>query len=466
MTDAALVQRAVERASRWITAQRWFGDKSRTVTSLAIEHLAMLDGQEGKAAFAIVRFTFDCDDDVRYFVPVAWHDGGDELTIRDALADARFLGWLFAGFREMRVLHDGGDWVWTSDGGGRNALDEIDLHRVRPLEVEQSNSSVLFDDRIMLKVFRRLQPGINPDLEVTRYLTAEAGFRHVPALFGTLEGTFADESFVLAVLQEYVPNRGDCWGWFGGILRSLDEASLEMAVNAVGLLGQRTAEMHVALARATDDPAFVPEAIDKAYAADTLARVRQELDETASLLADSSFDPHDLARLIEGLRHRLASADALVGVLRTRIHGDYHLGQVLRTLDDDYAIIDFEGEPSRSIAQRREKASPLRDVAGMLRSLGYAAGALRKDNPSDRLLALLGMWETRARQVYLDRYRTVVGASSLPLVPEDEASFDAALHILEIEKSLYEARYEMNNRPTWLDIPMSALRHLATGDRM
>ncbi|MGN6483879.1 MAG: hypothetical protein ACTHMX_05695, partial [Thermomicrobiales bacterium] len=329
--------------------------------------------------------------------------------------------------------------------------------------VEQSNSSALFDNRVMLKVFRRLQPGINPDLEVTRYLTAEAGFAHVPALYGMMEAELGGESFVLGVLQEFVPNRGDCWGWFGKTLRALTTRTLDAAVDAVGLLGQRTAEMHVALARPTSDAAFAPEPVDQDYADETLRRVRTELDETGELLVSAGQDGRDV---LDGLRERLASSDALVGTVRTRIHGDYHLGQVLRTLEDDYAIIDFEGEPSRSIVQRREKYPPLRDVAGMLRSLGYAAGSLRKEDPDAPLAALVDTWESRARQVYLDRYREVAEASGLALVPADDATFDAALHILEIEKSLYEARYEVNNRPDWLDIPMSALRHLATGDRM
>ena len=463
MSDTANVTRAIEDAARWISTQRWFGDKGRTLTGLTVERLAPLDGDAGMSAFTVVRCAFETGDDVRYFLPVSWHDGGGKPAMRDALADGSFLGWLFAGFRQGRAIVADGEWTWSSVPSAAGLLDGIDVHRSRLLDVEQSNSSALFDDRVMLKVFRRLQPGINPDLEVTRYLTVEAGFRHVPAIYGTLEGAFAETHYVLGVLQEFVPNRGDCWTWFGATLPALQRQRLDAAVEAVGLLGQRTAEMHVALAQETTDPAFAPEPVDAAYADETLARVRAELDETAVLLASGAAGDADL---IDGLRARLASAGAMVGTLRTRIHGDYHLGQVLRTLEDDYAIIDFEGEPSRSIAQRREKYPPLRDVAGMVRSLGYAAGSLRKTGPDENLLALVDAWEERARIAFLERYRSVVAASGIALVPSDDAAFDAALHILEIEKSLYEARYEINNRPDWLDIPLSALRHLATGDRM
>ena len=467
MPDDAYVERAIESAAGWITAQRWFGDKGRPLASLRVERFAPLDGEAGMSAFAIVRCAFETGEDVRYFVPVSWHDGG-EPVVRDALSDSLFLAWLYAGFQEERTLASEGRWTWTQTAGSGGLLDGIDVHRSRLMDVEQSNSSALFDNRVMLKVFRRLQPGVNPDLEVTRYLTVEAGFRYVPALYGMLEGEFGGESFVLGVLQEFVPNRGDCWGWFGKTLRALTPRSLDAAVDAVGLLGQRTAEMHVALARPTSDPAFAPQPIDPDYADETVRRVRAELEETGTLLRSASISQpqEDVTGLLTGLQERLASAEAMVGTLRTRIHGDYHLGQVLRTLEDDYAIIDFEGEPSRPIVQRREKYPPLRDVAGMLRSIGYAAGSLRKEDPDPALLSLVDAWESRARQVYLERYRQVVGASGLALVPADDDAFDAALHILEIEKSLYEARYEVNNRPDWLDIPMSALRHLATGDRM
>ncbi|MGC4106028.1 MAG: hypothetical protein QM753_06695 [Thermomicrobiales bacterium] len=460
------MERTIEGVSRWIATQRWFGDKGRTITAMAVEHAATLTHETRNTAFVIVRCTFDSAGDVLYFVPVSWDDGARDPVTRDALADPGFLAWLLAGFPEDRVVAGDGTWRWSRFDGADVALDGLDLRQSRLLEVEQSNSSALFDNRIMLKVFRRLQAGTNPDLEVTKYLTLDAGFAHVPAIYGMIDGTFGDDSFVLGVLQAFVPNRGDCWSWFGASLRDLTDDSLGPAVEAVGLLGQRTAEMHVALARPTADPAFVPEIIDAAYAESTLDRVREELEETATLLGASALDSAELTRLIEGLRYRLASADALVGTLRTRIHGDYHLGQILRTLDDDYAIIDFEGEPSRTIAQRREKYSPLRDVAGMLRSLGYAAGSSRKECVDADALALIDAWETRARQVFLDRYRAVIVASGMTLVPTDVATFDAALHILEIEKSLYEARYELNNRPDWLDIPLSALHHLAMDDRM
>ena len=466
MPDEHEVVQVIERAERWMGAQRWFGDKSRALTGLGVEEFVDLDGDVGNAALAIVRCTFDSGDDARYYVPVSWHDGSDAPSIRDALSDKRFLGWFFSGFRENRTIDRGGQWRWSRHDGDGKVLDGIDVHHSRALDVEQSNSSALFDNRIMLKVFRRLQPGINPDLEVTRYLAESGGFSHVPALFGTMEGEFGDQRYVLAVLQAFVPNRGDCWGWFGSLLRGLTESDLETAVDAIGLLGQRTGEMHVALARPTDDPAFAPTVIDAGYAEQTLDRVRRELDETIAMVRQSASDAGDTDALEAGLRDRLASADALVGTLCIRIHGDYHLGQVLRTLDNDYAIIDFEGEPSRPIEQRREKFPPLRDVAGMLRSIGYAAGSIRLEQLDRHRLDLVGTWERQARDAYLARYRSVIDASGLPLGPGDAESFDSALHILEIEKSLYEARYELNNRPDWLEIPLSALRHLAGGNPM
>ncbi|MGB3329734.1 MAG: hypothetical protein WBA46_12315, partial [Thermomicrobiales bacterium] len=225
MPDRTPVELAISRASHWIAAQRWFGDKSRELTGIAVEHLAMLEADAGEAAFAIVRCSFDSGDDARYFVPVSWHDGGDHLVVRDALADPEFLAWFFAGFCEERTITADGTWAWARYDAHSRILDGVDLRHARLLEVEQSNSSALFDNRVMVKVFRRLQPGINPDLEVTRYLTSEAGFAHVPGLFGLLEGAFDEGTYALGVLQAYVPNRGDCWGWFGQALRSLTSAT-------------------------------------------------------------------------------------------------------------------------------------------------------------------------------------------------------------------------------------------------
>lgn len=468
MPERERMQRAIESMMPWVASQRWFGDKSRALTGIRVERLADLAGTFDGAALMVARCSFDTGDDALYFMPSVVVDVPDTATVSlsDALVDGTFLGWWFDGFREERSFECGGTWCWTRYDRDSRVLDTVDSGNVRVMTVEQSNSSALFDNRLMVKIFRRLQPGTNPDLEVTRYLTTVAGYRHVPALYGVTQGQFDDMTYDLAVVQAFVPNQGDCWSWLGGQLRELTIESMPALVETIGLLGQRTGELHVALARETDDPAFVPEVIDAPYAELTLQRVRDELDETAGLL-DARF-PGDVSieSMVAGLRAQLVTADAMIGLVRTRVHGDYHLGQVLRTQDDDYAIIDFEGEPLRAIEYRREKASPLRDVAGMLRSLGYAAGSMRKASVDEAQSRLLTEWEHAARAAFIDRYRTAIAQTPAPIAPADPTTFIAALGVLELEKALYEARYEINNRPDWLDIPLGGLRDLATSARM
>jgi maltose alpha-D-glucosyltransferase/alpha-amylase len=357
---------------------------------------------------------------------------------------------------------------------------------------------VLIDDFGVLKIYRTLQDGIHPEIEMTRYLTEAAGFTATPPLLGTIEWLAEDGSATAAgVLSLYLVNQGDAWSSVQAYLRrSFENAPLPAApvpgeepidphvffLRMAALLGRRTAELHRALCPdpATAEPAFAPEPIGP----EDLARWRDGIREDAGtvlaalearLAADQSLDAGTVAlgrRLLEAKGRILARIDAAgshpVVAVKTRYHGDYHLGQVL-VVQNDFSIIDFEGEPRRPIEQRRQKHSALKDVAGMLRSIDYAAGAALK--------AAIGMpaadreaferfchdWRSRATGCFLEGYRTAIAGS--PVWPDDDRAARDLLDLLTLEKALYEIGYELANRPSWISIPIQGVLDLVSNLR-
>jgi maltose alpha-D-glucosyltransferase/alpha-amylase len=238
---------------------------------------------------------------------------------------------------------------------------------------------------------------------------------------------------------------------------------------AARLLGERTGRLHVALAQAPDEPAFAPEPITKADAerweADLLANLRATVDgvraRAPALGPELRSQVAELPGRMPALERRAAGFRAQIGTAKSRVHGDYHLGQVLRTPDDDWVILDFEGEPARTIAERRAKTSPLKDVAGMLRSFGYARGAALRALPGgvDQAATArrLAEWETAARRAFLAGYRSAVRQAPVAVVPANATAFAAAVAAWELDKTVYEIGYELGNRPDWLELPLAAL---------
>jgi trehalose synthase-fused probable maltokinase len=326
------------------------------------------------------------------------------------------------------------------------------LEPVSPLRGEQSNTSIRFGNSLILKVFRRVQSGPNPDVEVGRFLTEQTSFRGTPPVAGSLtyRGADGDEAD-LALLQRFEPNRGDAWTTTLARIRDvLNGAELSASVSSVAHLGPTTGELHLALSSAADG-AFAPEPISEGDLATWRESIRQEVEEAAEALAGRGvrIDQHRLLRRAHGL-------DNLAGALKTRHHGDFHLGQVLERPDGSFAVIDFEGEPARPLAQRREKRSPLRDVAGLLRSLDYARhSALRAIGSAEHAqVDIVNRWYAAAREAFLSAYIGVIERRP-SLVPRELA---APLAALELEKAAYEVLYELNNRPDWLPIPLAALQ--------
>ena len=339
---------------------------------------------------------------------------------------------------------------------------------------EQSNTSVIIGQRAVLKLLRKLTPGVHPEAEMTRLLT-ERGFANTAGLLGEVSQVGQDgQPRTVMILQRFVYNQGDGWGWTLDYLkRALDEHAvapdapqegLESYSAFAGQLGRRLAEMHAVLAQPTDDPAFAPETMDTADASALAQRIGAQLGAALEALSgarrwrrdDSAPVARWLVESREPLQVRInALASAVDGARRTRIHGDLHLGQVLVTAGD-VTIIDFEGEPAKPLEARRAKDSPLRDVAGVLRSFDYAAAtALRGlSEPSeaalDRAEQLAGEFRHRSAEVFLQGYREAGGALD-----------DRLLDLFLLEKAAYEVVYEAANRPHWLETPLHGLAAIA-----
>lgn len=450
----------------WLPRQRWYGDKSRTFRSLTPDELLVLELDSGLVSILIIACDFADGGRSSYVVPVQWRESGPNgetsPEIWDSFSNPDFLSWLYSGFSDARMARVSRNRIlqWVPGAGSRRGP-AIRLDG-QVLGGEQSNTSVRFGDEAILKVFRKVHQGVNPDPEMLRFLSAHKGYTNVPADLGTIElqDVGSDEPIVIGAMQAFVPSSGDAWSWILEELRSGGEDSDQLLAQ-IALLGQRTGELHGALATGSDEPAFKVEHIDADYRVRLRQRINNELRDSLEAVRAQKLRTE---AQISGLRDRLSATIAadrvLHGLALCRVHGDYHLGQVLRT-DDDFVIIDFEGEPSRPLHERREKASPLKDVAGMLRSLDYAIASVLAENvPVDKRERLIRL-RSQAGQAYIESYLKSLAAQEDSLVPADKVQFAAALSYFLIEKALYEVRYELDNRPDWIEIPLGALESIA-----
>jgi trehalose synthase-fused probable maltokinase len=323
-----------------------------------------------------------------------------------------------------------------------------DANNVRLMGVEQSNSSVVFDDRIVLKVFRKLEPGVNPELEILRFLTYR-GFPNIAPLHGWYEYEGQAFQSTLGVAQAFLPDAVGGWELALDEIATAPEAFLER----LGSLGTVTAQLHTALASDASDPAFSPEQPSQESLSLLTATVDEDIERIFLRLPDDDPRLAPIAGRGQDVRERLA-ARAQIGVTGRviRTHGDYHLGQTLHT-PRGWVIIDFEGEPARPLPERRQKRSPLRDVAGMLRSFAYVTSAveiLRGQTAPEG-------YEQRMREQFLASYFAAVDPT---LMPAGEAAIANLLSIYELEKAIYELRYELNNRPDWISIPVAGIARM------
>ena len=451
----------------YVPNRRWFGAKDEAIEAIAIEHFTPLPGAENLALMQIAVKT--AGGEASYALPlgIAWeNEQSDPYASNLAIARARrernvglltdgfalapFARSVIAAMRDgARVESEGGALVFEAGEG-------FDLDpQAEPewLAAEQSNSTMILGRAAVLKLLRKLAPGVHPDAEMIRYLSA-GGFANAPAILGTVERVDGDERTLLMLMQEFVYNQGDGWQWTLGSLERLaseNEWDVGNYENFASNLGKRLSEMHAVLAQGSDDAAFAPEPLDDAGADRLAQRVTGELDKALSRLPDD----HAIAVDRDALAARIGEiARSATGARRTRIHGDLHLGQVLVT-GDDVMFIDFEGEPTRPLAERREKDLPQRDVAGMVRSFDYAAAMAQRVRPAEadtlaaRTQERAETFRERAVAAFLDGYAG--------LAPGE----DPLLDLFILEKAAYEVSYEAANRPDWLDVPAAGLARAA-----
>ena len=447
----------------WLRARRWFGGQARRLSS--VEFIGWVPLPEG-AALAMIAATDTDGGTTRHPLLLAATpdgavvDGLERPALRAYLLERLLAGDTLAG-ESLRVVG-----VPLSKG------EAIDASTSRVVGVEQSNTSIIYGDRAIMKVYRRLVDGPNPEVELGRYLTG-AGFGAVPRLLA-LAQLSAPAGFVadLLVLQEFVPNDGDGWAWaVAAAKQALVAADTPAAladwlererttIEHAATLGTTTAQLHATLAAATDAD-LRPTTVTVDDRANWAATLRREAAATLAALDRAGHSDQALRAAIETIGE--VALDAVTaGGLQTRVHGDYHLGQVLRSARG-WIILDFEGEPARTLDERRRRQSPLVDVAGMLRSWGYAAqsAAIELGGASG---ALADRWEAIMRQRFLDAYWAAAGQASVPFLPPGEADRAILLRTFETQKALYEVRYEINNRPTWLHIPAGAVLRLTNDD--
>lgn len=506
----------------FLLQQRWFGGKARAIQSVEISDIVPFNSV---AYMILARIHYASGPADTYAIPLIRTSkelappclrlqphNSDGIYLKDALTDEQFLTQLLNAIAKNVSLPGIGGQIRASSTSALPSLLEPAQGPLKPsvMRAEQSNSSVVYENRLVLKLFRRVEEGLNPDLEIGAFLTEKTSFRNVPPLAGYIE--YWSESGArtsLGILQSYVANQGDAWqftlktlaDYYGkasrwpapganespsGTLLSLcrqpipDEAQQKIGtyLDSAALLGRRTAELHLTLASAKEGPDFTPElfsGIDQQAFVnsalqlltanfDLLRRLKEKMPDHARYEADRVLILEEVAR-----RRFQLSVGLKSSAMVTRIHGDYHLGQVLFT-GSDFVIIDFEGEPARPLAERRKKRSPLQDVAGMLRSFHYAAYAPLLQNDGKSLAAeniqLLGewaqYWQKWVSATFLKTYLEV--ARHAIFIPKEREELALLLEVYLLDKAIYELGYELNNRPTWVRIPLDGISQLLRPD--
>jgi maltokinase len=435
----------------WLVAQRWFGSKGRELTGVEVLDLPVVDPEPPLLGIALVTVHFAAGADEIYQLPLALDpDGEPHDLLADRPASNRLLR-LIEGAGEATSERGRVDFGWNRE----QALVPAGAEG-RPIAAEQSNTSVVYGENAILKVFRRLEAGINPELEMLRFLDRH-GFRQIPSLLGWFEYRGEGLEATLGIVQEFIADGRDGWEW------ALDRlgGDVDGLLGPLRDLGRTVAAMHTALggggaALAADpaeagDPAFAPQPRDAGTTTALVAALDEQIDRLFLALPD---DPR-LAPILgrqEELHEQLRALAASGGGMAIRIHGDLHLGQTL-IADRGWTILDFEGEPARPLSERRAKHSPLRDVAGLLRSIAYAPPAARLgrgvEPPPD--------WEARARVEVVDGYLEGIDPR---LLPPTRPEVDQLLAIYEMEKAVYELNYELNHRPDWVEIPVAGIARL------
>ena len=526
--------------AEYIPERRWFGGKARQLKGTTIVETIPVPFNDESAQLALVRAEYSEGDPETYVLPLARASGvhAEQLRERtphavvaqlrrgssngepteilyDALSEGRFGDALLDAIARRRhfkgIAGELSSLAGTTFRATRGPGDAPLAATVST--AEQSNSSLIFGDRLILKVFRKLGEGINPDYEIGRFLTETANFPHTAPVAGTIEYSQGrGDPTTVALLHGFVPNEGDAWRftldslgpYFERVAAREQSAEVPvvpeqslvrlstveppaLAEETIGgyleiarHLGQRTAEMHLALATLTDQPAFTPEPFSALYQRSLyqslrslLSRVFHTLDSRLpSLPAETAESARELlGREGEVLRRFRSLVDQKINASRIRCHGDFHLGQVLYT-GRDFVIIDFEGEPARSLSERRIKRSPLIDVAGMLRSFHYGAstgfvnasqtGVLRPED-LEAIEPWVRFWHVWVSAAFLKSY--LATSDEAPFIPASRDELTILLDAFLLEKAIYELGYELNHRPSWVRIPLGGIVQMLSESR-
>jgi maltose alpha-D-glucosyltransferase/alpha-amylase len=499
----------------YIRSCRWFGAKARTVREVRVSEQIPISTEEGAARFWFVEVHYTDGSPETYTLPVqiasgqaaqeverqaphaviARFNGAEDAILYDAVWDTQFRESLF---RLIQDRHRASGKSGELTGAANESLTE-NIRSVLPksevLGVEQSNSSMLFEDKFFLKLYRKLEDGVNPDVEVTRFLTERSGFQNVPAFGGALEYRRApqNEPTIVCLLQSAVAAECDAWTltldavgrYYERVLCRKGDLQNQTAPPGVlleefiggvypekaKLLGQRTGELHLALASNTDDSAFTPEPFSTMAQRSVYQNMRASLRRNFTLLQKKVGDLpetfRDEAQEVLAAESKILAQlklllDRRSGAAKIRIHGDYHLGQALYT-GKDFVILDFEGEPARPLNDRKRKRSALRDVAGMMRSFQYAAysalwqPAMRAED-APFLEHWADLWYREMSSAFLQSYlSTTTGAI---FVPQNSEDLQIMLQGYLLDKAVYEVGYELNNRPDWVVIPIRGIKHI------
>lgn len=473
-------KRSLERTlMETLPTKRWFGKKSSRIVSVSLRDWCTLSVEGAIYIYAFVDVETDENTLESYFIPLVTANdlerpSRDPHSIRGKLGSWILVDLVEAPYRSVALLE------WLAKGGtlktehGRISFNSLGLNphdtlfskeNISTGGVEQSNVSIFFDKKYFMKQYRHLAYGVNPDLEVPEFLTHVAHFEGTPEPSGYAAYDSDRGEALLFAVFEYVENSGDGWTHFTRMLnQNMGQQSRDSLLEDCSQLGYLTAKMHLALSRSMGDPRFDPEPASNRDVEEwrhtyeiTLKATMQSCKK--ALHTDSTHKP-----LLEKLLKSTARLEGLVAdsnlhillqLTKIRVHGDYHLGQVLKT-NKGYIIVDFEGEPLKSLEERRKKGFALKDVAGMLRSISYAANyTLISKRVSHN--AVQG-WVNQARSRFIDSYWNAV--KTLRIVPSEKHDLINLLRVFEAEKALYEVRYELENRPEWVHIPLLALLQL------
>jgi maltose alpha-D-glucosyltransferase/alpha-amylase len=507
---------AIEREilPRYLQTCRWFGSKARSFRSLKIVEQPSISDDADSARLWLVEVSYLDAPTETYVLPVsiasgetaravsqaaphaiiARFAGNGENVLFDATWDVKCRSRLFDTIARREVVKARAGELVGITAKDFEADQSTSPQNSQVLGAEQSNSSMLFDNKFFLKLYRKIDDGVNPDVEITRFLTEHTKFPNVPAFIGAIEYRRAKaEPTVVCLLQRAVTNEGDVWSltldavgrYYERVLGRkadlqneiappgalLDELFGGVYPEKMKLLGQRTGELHLALASYPDDPAFRPEPFNAMAQRSVYQNMRASLRRASTLLekklADLPAAFRDEAKEVLGAEQEILSRekrllDRRTNAAKIRIHGDYHLGQLLYT-GKDFVILDFEGEPARPLSERKLKRSALRDVAGMMRSFQYAAysalwqPAMRKEDVPF-LERWADLWYRHMGSVFLHSYLKTTG--SAVFIPQNTEDLQIMIEAYLLDKAVYEISYELNNRPAWVVIPVRGIKHM------